>query len=79
MKFLKVSNFTICSFFEVGKVSKWCITEWVNFADEKLDVAQMMIDIYGRIENIVGKGRMSVTSIPCFSHYIFPTILRSTG
>ena len=73
----------ICSFFEFGTVSKWCIREWIKsrayslqsyliiclpnnknfdmtklkaFADDKLNVAKMMISLLNRKENNVGKG-----------------------
>ena len=39
----------VCSFFEYGTVSKWCIREWVN-------VAQRVEFVFAWIENISGKG-----------------------
>ena len=56
---------------DFGRVSKWCIREWVNsltndknldrsklkaFADDNLNVNQKFKFALGRVENIVGKG-----------------------
>ena len=56
---------------DFGRVSKWCIREWVNsltndknldrsklkaFADDNLNVNQKLKFALGRVENIVGKG-----------------------
>ena len=41
------------------------------FADDKMNVAKMMIYVFDRPENIVGKGKMLVTSIFYFSHNVF--------
>ena len=61
----------ICSFFELGTVSKWCIREWVNplphkkildssklkaFADDKIRVTEKLKFVLERVENTVGKG-----------------------
>ena len=46
----------ICSFFNFGMVSQWCIREWVKaLSDWKIIVAQMMNIIFKREENMVGK------------------------
>ena len=42
-------------------------------ADDELDFAKIMIPVYDRVENIVGKGKMLATSIfwlPAFSPYL---------
>ena len=33
------------------------VTKWKAFADDKINVAQMMISVIDRVENIVGKGK----------------------
>ena len=75
-----------CSFFVFGTVSKWYIREWVNslpndeildvtkfkaFAEDKLNVARMMISLFDRAENTVGKAenagyQHSVTKFKAF-------------
>ena len=45
------------------------------FADNNIISAKMMIFVSDRVENIVGKGKMLVTSIFSFSHNVFKRIL----
>ena len=45
------------------------------FADDKIDVAEMMISLLDRVEDTVGKGEMMVTSIFSFSHGVFQSLL----
>ena len=47
------------------------ITKLKTFADDKINVAQMMISLFDRVENIVGKGEMLDTSIFSFSRNVF--------
>ena len=45
--------------------------ESINFADEILDVAKIMIPLFDSLENTVGKGENAVTIIFSFSHGVF--------
>ena len=51
------------------------LSELKAFADDKINAAQMMISVFDRVENIVGKGIMLVTSIFSFSHNVFYFLL----
>ena len=52
------------------------VTKLKAFADDKINVAQMMISVYDSVENIVGKGeKMLVTSILSFSLNVFKRLL----
>ena len=46
-----------------------------NFADYKFIVAKFIISVFDRVENIVVKEKMLVTSIFLFSHNIFKRLL----
>ena len=63
------------------KLMKWLINSLPNdtildinklkaYADDKINVAQMMTSVSDRIENIVEKGEMLVTIIFFFSHNV---------
>ena len=41
------------------------LTKWKAFADDKINEAQMMISVFDRVENIVGKGENAV-----FQHFL---------
>ena len=45
------------------------------FADDKINVSQIMISVFDRVENIVVMEKMLVTSIFTFSHNIFKKLL----
>ena len=50
------------------------ILDWSKlkvFADNKIKVLKMMIFVFDRVENTVGKEKMLVTSIFSFSHNVF--------
>ena len=52
------------------------VTKLKAFADDKINLAQMMISVIPIVENMVGKGaKMLVTSIFSFSHNVFKRIL----
>ena len=44
-------------------------------ADDKLNVTKMIISVFDRVENIVGKGEIACTSNFSFSHNIFKRLL----
>ena len=45
------------------------------FADDELNVAKMIISVFDRVENIVGKGEIACTSNFSFSHNVFKKLL----
>ena len=45
------------------------------FADDKLNVTKMVISVFDRVENIVGKGEIACTSNFSFSHNVFKRLL----
>ena len=50
------------------------ILDWSKlkaFADDKLNVTKMIISVFDRVENIVGKGEIACTSNFSFSHNVF--------
>ena len=51
------------------------MTKLKAFADDKINVAEVMISVCDRVENIVGKGENAVTSIFSFSHNVFKKLL----
>ena len=51
------------------KILGWSIFK--AFADDKIKVGENLKTVYGRVENIVGKEKMLVTSIFSFSHNVF--------
>ena len=51
------------------------MTKLKAFADDKLNIDKMMISLYNRVGNTVGKGKMLVTSIFSFSHSVFQSLL----
>ena len=46
-------------------------TKFKVFADDKLNVTKMIISVFYRVENIVGKGEIACTSNFFFSHNVF--------
>ena len=48
------------------------------FADDKFNMTKMMIFVFDRKENIVGKGEIACTSNFSFSHNIFKRLLSQT-
>ena len=48
------------------------------FADDKLNVTKMLISVFDRVENIVGKGEIACTSNFSFSHNVFKRLLFQT-
>ena len=49
------------------------------FADDKLKVTKMMISVFDRVENIVGKGESAGTSTFSFFHNDFKRLLSQTS
>ena len=47
------------------------LTKLKAFADDKLNVTKMIISVFDRVENIVGKGEIACTSYFSFSHNVF--------
>ena len=47
------------------------MTKLKAFAEDKLNVAEMKITVYDRVENTAEKGKMLVTSMFSFSHSVF--------
>ena len=47
----------------------------LNFADDKLNLAKMMISVCDRIENIVSKGENAGFQHFLFSHSVFQSLL----
>ena len=45
------------------------------FADDKLNVTKMIISVFDRVENIVGKGEIACTSNFSVSHNVFKRLL----
>ena len=48
------------------------------FADDKLNVTKMIISVFDRIGNIVGKGEIACTSNFSFSHNVVKRLLCQT-
>ena len=48
------------------------------FADDKSNVTKMIISVFDRVENIVGKGEIACTSNFSFSHSVFKRLLTQT-
>ena len=46
-------------------------TKLKSFADDKLNVSKMIIFVFDRVENILGKGEIACTSNFSFSHIVF--------
>ena len=46
-------------------------TKLKAFADDNLNVTKMIISVFDRVENIVGKGEIACTSNFSFSHNVF--------
>ena len=54
-------------------------TKLKAFADDKLNVTKMMISVFDREENIVGKGEIACTSDFSFSQKDFKRLLSKTS
>ena len=52
-------------------------TKLKAFADNKLNVTKVIISVFDRVENIVGKGEIACTS-NFFSHNVFKRLLSKT-
>ena len=50
-------------------------TKLKAFADNKLNVTNMIIFVFDRVENILGKGEIACTSNFSFSHNVFKRLL----
>ena len=53
-------------------------TKLKAFADDKLNVTKMIISVFDRVENIVGKGEIACTSNFSFSYNVFKKPLSQT-
>ena len=53
-------------------------TKLKAFADNELNVTKMIISVFDRVENIVGKGEIACTSNFSFSHNVFKRLLSQT-
>ena len=49
-----------------------------TIADDKLNVTKMVISVFDRVENIVGKGEIACTSNFCLFHNVFKRLLSQT-
>ena len=49
------------------------------FADDKLDITKMMISVFDREENIMGKGEIACTSNFSLFHNVFKRYHRTKG
>ena len=49
----------------------WTRPKLKAFADDKLNVTKMIISVFDRVENFVGKGEIACTSNFSFSHNVF--------
>ena len=58
------------------KIFDW--SKFKGFADDKLNVTKMIISVFDRVENIVGKEEISCTSNFSFSHNAFKRLLFQT-
>ena len=50
-------------------------TKLKAFADDKLNVTKMIISVFDKVENIVGKGEIACTSNFSFSHNVLKRLL----
>ena len=50
-------------------------TKLKAFADDKLHATKMIISVFDRVENIVGKGEIACTSNFSFSHSVFKRLV----
>ena len=50
-------------------------TKLKAFTDDKLDLTKIIISVFDRVENIVGKGEIACTSNFSFSHNVFKRLL----
>ena len=53
-------------------------TKLKAFADDKLNITKMIISVFDREENIVGKGEIACTSNFSFSYNVFKRLLSQT-
>ena len=53
-------------------------TKLKAFAFDKLNVTKMIISVFDRVENIVGKGEIACRSNFSFSHNVFKRLLSQT-
>ena len=54
------------------------LTKLEAFADDKLNVTKVMISVFDRVKNIVGKKEIACTSNFSFSHNVFKRLLSQT-
>ena len=55
------------------KILDW--SKFKAFADDRLNVTKMIISVFDKVENIVGKGEIACTSNFSFSHNVFKRLL----
>ena len=53
-------------------------TKLKAFADDKLNVTNMIISVFDRVENIAGKGAIACTGNFSFSHNVFKRLFSQT-
>ena len=53
-------------------------TKLKAFAEDKLNVTKMIVSVFDREENIVGKGEIACTSNFSFSHNVFKRLFSQT-
>ena len=72
---IKTKNFIlmILNPFPHDKISDQ--TKLKAFADNKLNVTKMIISVFDRVQNMVGKGEIACTSNFSFSHLVFKGLL----
>ena len=51
------------------------LTKLKAFADDKLNVTKMVISVFDRVENMVGRGEIACTRNFSFSHNVFKRLL----
>ena len=62
-------------FNSLPKENIYGLTKLKAFANDKFNVAKMIISLFNSVENIVGIGENLVTSISSFSLYVFKRLL----
>ena len=54
------------------------LTKLKAFADDKLNLTKVIMSVFDRVENIVGKGEIACTSNFSFSRNVFTRLLSQT-
>ena len=70
---LRIGNGAVLNPLPDNKILDW--SKLKAFADDKLNVTKIIISVFDRVENIVGKGEIACTSNFSFSHNVFKRLL----